>query len=328
MIAALFRLERTAVVPLLRVVSLLWLLYFRFGHATPGVKSALSRHPPEILDAPHLEVVLGTVGLWPLPAWLVDALSPTLLVAGLCAAVGLATRLSLLVCFGAFTIMYGVIAGYGFFNHTPALPGQLLLALAVLPGTTSFSVDRLLLALWRRRRGDPRPLLETVWPAVPRFGELGVFAVVGLMYGASGIAKLRADAVDWLNGETLRWYLLGGGRQQYWYGPLGPDGADGTIAGYHYMGQSPPLARWIGSSTPLVLLLAWMTLVLELSAFWCLVLGRWWRVGWVLITIAFHVGIVATLGPGFNEWIMVDTCLVLPFLVEQGRQRSRQRALS
>ncbi len=318
--SGLLRLQRDLVLPLLRIVLLGWLLATRFIGASEGLRASLRKHPLELLHAPHLERTLGQLGWWPPPGGLVAAVGPALLICGICALIGLATRPALLLTGLAFIVINAVGSGWGFFNHTPALPGQLLLALALLPGSTGFSLDRCLLLAWRRRRGDSTPWLEIVCPPVPRFGEIFVGAVVGAFYTASGLAKVRADLLPWLSGSTLQWYLAGGARSlQYWYGPLDSD----TISGHLYMGQVSPLGKWLASSSAMMAVLSWVTLATELFAPVFLILGRWWRVGFVVVAFGFHVVVRLTLGPAFTDWIIVDVVLVVPFLVSVFRRGQR-----
>lgn len=306
---ALLRLERSAVLPLLRVLMVTYVLIARFVGSGAQVRRLLVHRPPELLDAPHLEAVARFFGVWPFSAEFAVHAEVVLVVAGVCAVFGAFTRVSLFVCFVVFFFDYAVIAGFGFFNHTPALPGQLLLALAILPGTTAFSVDRWLLHRWRRRRDPSLPLLDTLWPAVPRFGEVFVCAAVGFIYAASGFAKLRLGAADWLNGETLRWYLGHSPDVALYYGEAG----SGRIDGYLYQAQSRAVSAWM-ATTFLPVPLSWATLATELSAPVMLVLGGRWRVGWCAVAIGFHIGVVALVGPAFNEWIVVEVCLAAPIL--------------
>lgn len=304
--------QRSFALPLVRLVLLLWVIDTRLLGASHRMAVALKRHPLEVIEAPGVSTVLSSLSLWPPPPWLIEAATPVGVVAGVCAAAGIATRLSLLVTFVFLWLQYGLVLG--FFNHAPALPAQVILALAILPGSTGFSVDRLLLRLWRRWRGThpDESLLDALCPRVPRFGEVGVCFVVGVMYLAAGVAKLRYGAMGWFNGETLQWYLQGGAdKVQYWYGAKGTDHFDG----YLYMGHDAPLGRWLGSSLWLTAPLSWATLAVEFLVLPLLIMDRWWRVACVVGVAAFHVVIGLTLGPRFTDWLLVEICLAVPFLL-------------
>ena len=121
--------ERSAVLPLLRLVLLPWLMWRRLTHLD-SLGAGIARGAA-FVDAPHLAAVAGVVGCWPLPASTVDVVGVVLVVAGVCAFVGVVTRVALVAFFAAFFVEYAVIAGQGFFYHTPALPAQLLVALAI-----------------------------------------------------------------------------------------------------------------------------------------------------------------------------------------------------
>jgi hypothetical protein len=329
--AWLFAPQRDWLAPVLRVMLILMLLPSRFVGADDRLARAFRAHPRELIDAPHVETVLRLVDSWPPSRGLVDAVDVVLIVAGICAALGLFTRAALLVCVVFLTFEFGVLGGLGFFNHTPALPAQLLFALAVLPGTTAWSLDRVLLWRWRRYRGGTDAFVDVVHPPVPRFGELGLLLVVGLLYFASGFAKVRLGLWGWVNGETLTFYLNGGTQSvQEWYGPvahsLGTHGGAPVVDGYLYMSVTNAFARAL--TTPiLVLPLSWGAVLFELLMLPLLLLGSL-RVRAVAVAaaVAFHVVVLVTIGPNFVPWLLVDLCLLVP-MFPAWRDRRSAKAL-
>lgn len=325
----LFAVERPFLVPFLRVVLCLWLAAFRMPGEARAFLGAAAK-PAGLLHAPVVEA-LGFP--WPLPGW--APLLPTILVAlSVLAAFGVLTRVSLGALFVAWLYVGGVRSGWGFFNHTPALAAQVVLALAILPGTTAWSVDRLVLWLARRRLpgAAPTTLREALAPPCLVFGERLLLLAVGLVYFASGVAKLRHGGLSWLDGTTLAWYLEGT-QTQLWFGPAGAPAdlrwKDGFgIEGYTYLSGSvfdvgAVLARLPG----VPLLLSWATLVLELGAPVFLWSSPRRRGIFCLAVIGFHTAVVVLVGPGFDLWMVILGCFIpWPAVVEHLRRRRRARA--
>jgi hypothetical protein len=310
---ALFRAQRPLAVPLVRIALCGWLAALRF----PGDGQAflrVARRPPGLLHAPVLE----GLGLpWPPPPWVLEVFPPALVLLAALAALGIFTRLSLGLLFAVWLYVGAAIAGWGFFNHTPALAAQVVLALALLPGTTAYSVDRLALAWWRRRRAAiPEPLLDTLAPPAPRWGERLLFLAVGAVYFASGFAKLRFGAASWLDGTTLAWYLRGA-REQLWFGPADiaviPEALrfkDGFgIAGHTYL-SAHTWAGFLADIPGVAMLMSWGTVILECGAPFLLLAGPRARGAFCVSAIVFHILVVAFIGPGFVLWMIIVGALI------------------
>ena len=317
--------------PILRVLLVLWLLLERFGDVGRHLRRHLDVHPLALLHAPHVVEPLTALGLWPMTPATTDLLARVLTTACVCAVVGLGTRLALAVVAVCFITYYGVVSGWGFFNHTPVIGCQLVIALAVVPGTTAWSLDRLLLTAWRRRqqrrRGQPLlPWRQGLAPPVPRFGEVILLLVVGSLYLASGLAKLRYGGLDWLDGDVLRFYLSGQASQRdFWLGPLGTD----LISAHVYAAQSPPWVRTLAQSSALCLVLSWLTVFVELSAPVLLLASRKTAVLWCLSAIGFHTAVRVMMGISFAMWSAVDgvivVTMIVPWWLERRRRRGHQR---
>lgn len=308
----LFAPTRPVLAPVLRVVLLAWVFFERFDNPGGQVAAHLASRPLPLLHAPHVQSLVGAFDAWPMTPATTDALGLALRIACVAAVLGVLTRVSLAVVAVGFVVTYGVMSGWGFFNHTPAIGGQLVIALVVVPGSTAWSVDRLLLTWWRRRRGAVLSWRDGLAPLVPRFGELLLLLVVGSLYFASGFAKVRYDVGDWLDGSTLQFYLTGGAsRGNMWIGPADTD----FISAYVYGAQPPGWLRRLATSTLLCAVLSWVTLVVELGAPFFLLAGGRWRVMWCLGAIAFHTGIVLMMGISFWMWVVVDAVVALVVIV-------------
>jgi hypothetical protein len=188
----------------------------------------------------------------------------------------------------------------------------------VLPGATAWSLDGLVYTRWQRFR---RRASTTAPTMVPRFGDVLLLMLVGVIYASAGVAKLRMGAAGWLNGETLGFYLSSRADTQYWL----KDPVSGAFVAHSYMSSPSVLALWM-SRTPLVCLLAsWATLVVELIAPVCLVVGGRARVLWCASAVAFHLGVIALMGIPFAAWMWIDVLIAAPVVVEWWRRRRRSQ---
>lgn len=312
LVASLLASSSSLLVPLMRIGLCSWLAYERLPGIGERVGKLLSTRPAAALDSPLVEGLASALGLTMSPS-LANHLGVVAAGAAACAIVGLATRPALLIFAASFMLLMGVQSGYGFFNHTPALPAQLLFTLAVVPGATSLSVDRALLWWWRRRR-DPSSApswREAQLPPTPRFGAILVLLNVGVVYAAAGYAKLRYGAFEWLNGETLSFYLSTAAETQYWL----RDEHERIVA-YSYMASPSSMALRVSGSVLLCALLAWASLLLELLAP-VLLVWRWWStLLWCISAIVFHSVIRQWMNIGFVAWIVVDVVIIVDVVID------------
>lgn len=247
-------------------------------------------------------------------------------VACIFAALGLFTRASL----ACFTLMYlyagSVNSSWGFFNHTPAIAVQVLIALTLIPGTTSWSLDRAIVWWWRRRRARAAAVgnaNEPSWrealrgPDVPRYALNIIVGIMIAVYMATGIAKVRMSGVEWLAGDTLEYSLLSKGdhkRGQLYIGdahaPPEQTWRDGYgVAHWVYRAPSTALGRAVGKLKPVVVALAVFTMLFELLAPLALI-GPRARTIYFLLALLFHAGILATMWIPFTAWMVIDVCLI------------------
>ena len=308
---------RPILIPLLRVAVVGWMLVERVPGSGEQMAQALRNRPMSLLDVAHVEGVFRQLSSWPPPRAFVDHVELALWVTGLMAMVGLSTRLALLVLGALLTIVLGMQSGYGFFNHTVALPTQIILALVVLPGATAWSLDGLLHKRWQRFRRHASTMTSMTSTMVPRFGDVLVLVLVGVIYASAGVAKLRMGAGGWLNGETLSFYLSSRADTQYWL----KDPVTGVVVAHSYMSSPSVLALWMARTPPVCLLASWATLVVELIAPVCLLVGGRARVLWCASAFAFHLGIIALMGIPFGAWMWVDVLIAAPVVVEWWRRR-------
>lgn len=295
----LFELAPPRVAPVLRIVLCAYLAVTR-AHAEAKV---FARDKDKSLDLVHAPL-FDALDV-PLPIF--DALPVLLVVFSITALLGIATRVSLLGLFLVWLPMGTLESGYGYFNHAPALAAQVALALAFAPGASAWSLDRLIVAKWRRAPVEWAPL-------APRFGDVVILLAIGVVYCASGVAKLRWGGLSWLDGSTLAFYLQ---KQQVpmWFGaelgaPLSTQLAQpqtwkdgfGDIMGYTYLTSGRGAFLDVG---PLPALLSWFTIIVEVGAPFALLAGWRVRAAWCLCSAGFHISIFALVGPGFAPWLAV-----------------------
>ena len=306
--------------PALRIILVSWVLVERFWGSGAQLKRTLSQRPLILLEAPHLELPFGAFGAWPPTEAMQNAFEPILVAAALCAAVGLGTRASVLVTGLLFSVLYAIVAGFGFFNHTPALGAQVILALSVCAGASNLSVDRAITTWWRRRRGAP-PTFQL--PPTAPWGAVLICCTVGVIYLASGLAKLRYGGLDWFDGTTLQFYLAGGSRgSQTW---LSLPGSDDVVA-YAYMAQPSRLALALSSSKLVCALLSWAALVVEVGAPFFLLAGPRSRIAWCLGAIGFHLAVLQMMGISFNIWMVVDAVIAVVSIMAVVSARLAEKA--
>jgi hypothetical protein len=203
-----FQPERPLALPLLRIV---------LGAFTVGVllpydlrrMRGVIRRPAELMDpSPILQVLPIPFPLSPEELALFGTVTT---IAGLCATVGLFTRPALLAFTGGSLYMVSAIAAWGYMTHARLGYVQVFAILSIAPGTTAWSVDRLLVWVWRRRVLPSTSQWSTLsGPLVPRWGTQLVLVLLATLFFAAGISKLRYGGPQWADGRTLGFYLDGG----------------------------------------------------------------------------------------------------------------------
>lgn len=290
----LFELAPPSIAPTLRIVLCTYLALWR-AHIEART---FAQHKTKVVEIAHTPLF----DVFDVALPIHDALPFLLVVFSITAALGIATRASLLALFFTWLPMGTLESGFGYFNHTPALPAQVVLALAFAPGVSAWSLDRLIVAKLRRAPVQWAPL-------APRFGDVVVCLAVGVVYFASGVAKLRWGGVSWLDGSTLAFYLHA---QQVpmWFGATASEvphpqvwkDGFGDIAGYTYLSSGWGSLLVMG---PIPLALSWLTIAMECGTLFALLAGWRVRAVWCVATALFHVAIYFTVGPSFIAWIAV-----------------------
>jgi hypothetical protein len=295
----------------LRVVLCWYMATWRLPWAAFSALPADASKATPLMHAPLLELL----GLpFPPTPGVSAALGPVLIGAAVLGGIGLLTRPALVVLGAGLLYVGAVGSSFGMFNHTTIMPVQIVFVLALVPGTTAWSVDNAI-ARWRRRREVDEPWLGSVrGPPAARWGALCVLSVVGGIYFVAGVAKVRYGGLAWLDGETLAFYLTGAS-----FDPPQQFLADAAHASdfkdpyglsvYLYRGRQTPVGAWLAATPPLPALLAVATLVLEVGAPFFLLSGPRGRALFAVSAVLFHGAIRAVMGPGFLPWQFIVAAL-------------------
>jgi hypothetical protein len=285
----------------------------------------VSLRPLEFMDPPRILHWLPVP--FPLTRGEITAFASVMTVAGFLAAVGLATRLALLVFTIGYTYLGATSSAWGFMAH--AGPG--LLAGLSHPAHRPRHQCLLPRSVAKVATNDRRrPALRQVLagPPVTRWGTRLVLAFLAAILLTAGLSKLRYSGPRWGDGRTLGTYLSGATcdaqadtsavrvlscREVWMHGYtlfVGPRRVPGSVAwrdgfgleSHLYTPAPSRLGRRISDNRPVLMALSVGTLVFELSA--PVMLGAvWLRNLYLLGGVAFFLGIELTMPVGFFSWI-------------------------
>lgn len=213
------------------------------------------------------------------------AISWATVVAGVMALIGFFTRTSLfLLALGvSFIVSHGY--SYGDVHHPEALFAIFLMTLALAPSGDTLSVD----ALIRRRRAgrasrsteESQQVDTALWPL-----KLA-WVLLAMTYFSTGITKLLAGGLSWMNGYTLQIYTFG----------------DALASGM-------PLGVWLAGHHTLCIVLAVFTILFETFFFVSLFLPRLAPL-FFLAGVSFHVALYLTTAQPFFPHITLLSILLV-----------------
>jgi hypothetical protein len=301
-------------VALLRFALLTFLVYVRLPEEV-GLLLYRNGWPAEFM-APGVGLRWSPLP-FPFPVESIELFHTGLVFTGACAAIGLLTRPSLMLFTIGYVYLKGVESAWGSFDHEPTIVVQILALLVVVPGTTTYSADRVLSALLRRNRKRHSLYSVVAGPAVPRWGLQLILVVVVIGYFGAGVSKLRHGGVEWLSGKTLVFYMSGKSHsskiQQYGSAQDVADERkwkDGFGLEFYLLGaRAAPLAPFMDRHPFSYAIAALGALSLELLSP-LILLGGWFRVLLLLGAAVMHVCIDHLMGITFLNWIVIDLALV------------------
>jgi len=242
-----------------------------FNHPQPLIRLLSAFVPREVLFTP---TSLTTI------YWVAMA-------AGLLAVIGLGTRYALLVyvlCYGFFV---SHAYSYGDVHHREVPYFLFVLALAFSPAGQRLSVDALIRRFTARRAGPPevdqRQSDLAMWPL--KF----LHVVLAMTYFSTGITKLLAGGLQWMNGYTLQFAIFRNAISRAAYAPLG---------------------LWMAHQHTLCILVSIATILFETFFFVSLFLPRLaplFFAGGIL----FHLMLYLTSGHPFFEHMLLNATLLV-----------------
>lgn len=244
-----------------------------------------------------------------------------IVVSALCAAIGLLGRLSLfmlaLLCFYVF----GIGEGIGVFDHHTSLPTQVILALALVPGSMKLSLDYLLLSFYYKRKDRVLNVSKN-----QKWGINIMLLVVVLTYFTAGISKLRyGNGVSWMNGSTLSFYLkertakYDKGESQLIIGDYKIKDSEKwkdqfgfiahTYGNFQTNKRLNKIADYIADNKILVITLSIGSVLFELLGF-IVFFNSKYRNLYLISAIAFHMSIGSLMGISFRQYRLICFCLI------------------
>ena len=238
------------------------------------------------------------------------------------AAIGILGRVSLVIlAFFSFYI-FGVSEGIGIFDHHASLPTQVILALALVPGSMKLSIDYFLLKYWYFK--DKTPFSQV--SKNPKWGFNLILALVAITYFTAGVSKLRyGHGIQWLDGATLgfylkeKTYLYDKGDVQLIIGDSNLAEEDKwkdtfgfiahTYANYQIEPKLTAIAAYVSNSKWLLIALSIGSVLFELLAFVVFINSRYRNI-YLISAIIFHLSIGALMGISFRQYRLICLCLI------------------
>lgn len=236
------------------------------------------------------------------------------------AAFGVLGRLNLLILAFLSFIIVGTVEGIGVYDHEMSLASQVILVLALVPGSMKLSFDYLIKYVYSRIKKISFCIGKT-----PKWSVNLVLLVLALTYLTAGISKVRYGGWEWFNGSTLGFYIqektakFEPGEQQLLIGSdeiLESDkwkdkfGLRGHAYGnYRTSKVAYDIGVWIVSKKPMLIFLSVTTVLFEVLGFIMFINGRY-RNLFLLSAIILHTSIGFLMGLEFTPYRLICICLI------------------
>ena len=248
-----------------------------------------------------------------------------IMASALCAAVGLLGRLNLFILALSSFLLGGLVEGLGNFDHNYSLPSQVLLILALAPGSMRISLDSLIL-----KRFFSVNLISTTQNV--KWGFTLVLTLLVVTYFTAGISKIRYGGTDWLDGSTLSFYLQNhdykypGSRQLLIANTSQTNTANfkdhygfqaHTYGNYQRSKFNTNIASWLVSKPAMISFFALLTIVVEVCGFVAFINSKW-RNAYLITAILMHTSIGVLMGLYFTKYRLICFLLIDWKLIFQG----------
>ncbi len=258
----------------LRCLFYLLLFYLGYNSVLPEAVSRLEACPDSFFEADGLMILLIPAGVSaPEVATFLFYAQYVVIFLWFCAAIGLFGRISSLgTALGVF-VFWGAMKSCAGTGHDWYLPMYSLLFLGLFSKYDRWSADH-----WLSTRFSWYPFRDF---SPNKYGGLArkliLLTSVFILF-AGGVAKLTEGGFEWLNGESLYFYLKEFNQPSH---DIGPVLLDFFLAN-----------KWI-----ITILSVW-TVILELSSV-TILFKKNWRLFYVLNLWAFHIGIYLLMFPRY-----------------------------
>jgi len=243
-------------------------------------------------------------------------------VVSIAAAIGFLGRLNLFILALLSFYIFGVSEGIGIFDHHTSLPTQVILALALVPGSMKLSIDYLILKYTYLK--DKTSYFQ--FSNTPKWGFNLILTLVAVTYFTAGISKLRyGHGINWLDGSTLGFYLkertylykkgdvqliIGDSNiadENKWKDEMGFIGH--TYANYQTSPKLTAIATYVSNNKFLLTALAIGSVLFELLAFVVFINSKYRNI-YLISAILFHLSIGALMGISFRQYRLICLCLI------------------
>lgn len=258
-------------------------------------------------------------------------LKQVLLLAIIGSIIGFLGRINLLILAFFSFLSYGMGEVYGIFDHHISLPTQVILALALVPGSMKISIDQLIINLIKKIKKLP------LTSSTPNWGFKLVLALVLVTYFTAGVSKIRYGGLKWLDGSTLSFYLKErtekheNGNIQLIIGDSSIKDEDKwkdkfgfvahTYGNYQSVKKWNDIADYIANNKLLVILLSIGSVLFELLAFIAFYNSKYRNI-YLISAILFHLSIGQLMGISFRQYrlicfLLIDWKLIIDTLLDK-----------
>lgn len=271
---------------------------FRMYFESPGFF-----HRDDLLSNFLAPILENNIDVWYYGCWLF----------GIMAVIGLFSRISLALYFLIYFSSLYFDVNMGIYNHEAGLTAQILFVLIFSPGIKSISVDNLL------RKKIPLRSFFTIAP-YNNWSVRLILILIAIGYFTAGISKVRYGRMDWLDGETLSYYLSGKASHRNevaqkfilsespdWKGEFSIDAY--TYGNFQTKDNLLSFAQYVSEQKPIMIFLSVFTVLFEVLAVVILFSKPLKNVVFIL-AIGFHFSIRIFMGLGFLDYQIICLSLI------------------
>jgi len=236
------------------------------------------------------------------------------------ATLGIAGRLCLFLLAGLEFFIGGNFETLGIFDHNSSLSSQVVLILALVPGSMRISID---FFIYKKYFNKDNPKALNFPP--PKWGLNLILILLVLTYFTAGISKIRHGGLKWLDGATLGFYLenyvadFPAGEQQllianearysdeHWKDTIGFEAH--TYGNYQYRPAFKKLGSWFAERPPLVIGISVITILFEFTWFIVFINSRYRNI-YLIAAFVTHTMIGVLMGLYFLHYRFICLCLL------------------